>query len=466
MTITTTPAATALDRHRERNTDQAALDAIRKRIDEAGVQYLYYQAVTITGRVVGKVVPARHLARNAERGVQLHRTAVSDLQTDRAGNLLGGGAEAAEFTAVPDLDTFAVLPWDSSTGRFFCRLYEPDHRPEAGGRPLATDVRGNLLRRHAAFTARTGLELRSGCEPEMTWSGPGLDARFRPGSSPAYHVDHLERYRPIYQKVISYGQALGLDMIEGDYEDPGQLELNWMYDHADRTADRLVVYRQICRQVARELGVTASFMPKPATGMMGNGCHHNLSLWRDGVNVLADPGVTELHLTETGRHALGGILSHAAGAMAVMGATVNSYKRYWDAGQFAPSQINWGMDNKTCTVRLSANGRLEFKLPDAMVNPYLSHAVLLAAIEDGLAHGTDPGPAQHGSSYDGDAPRFDRLPLTLGEALDAFEADPVVEDALGTELVELYGAFKRDEWARFCGTVTDWEHAMYAEETP
>ncbi|MFG3205103.1 glutamine synthetase family protein [Streptomyces sp. NPDC048192] len=465
MTSTVISGATALDRHRERNTDRAAIAEIQACIAESGVQYLYYQAVTVTGRVVGKVVPAGHLARNAEKGVQLHRTAVSDLQVDRAGTLLGGGVEAAEFTAVPDLDTFAVLPWDTSVGRFFCRLYEPGHRPGVGGQPLATDVRGNLLRLHAGFTERTGLELRTGCEPEMTWSGPGLDARFRPGSSPAYHVDHLERYRPIYQKVIGYARALGLDMIEGDYEDPGQLELNWMYDHADLTADRLIVYRQICRQVARELGVTASFMPKPATGMMGNGCHHNLSLWRGEQNVLAEPGVRELHLTETGRHALGGILTHAAGAMAVMGPTVNSYKRYWDSGQFAPSQINWGMDNKTCTVRLSANGRLEFKLPDAMVNPYLSHAVLLAAIEDGLDNRIDPGPAQRGSSYAGEV-AFAKLPLTLGEALDAFAADEVVKTALGSELVELYSELKRDEWARFCGAVTDWEHMMYAEEAP
>ncbi len=306
----------------------------------------------------------------------------------------------------------------------------------------------------------------------MTWTGPGLDARFRPGSSPAYHVDHLERYRPVYQKVISYAQALGLDMIEGDYEDPGQLELNWLFDRANLTADRLVTYRQVCRQVGRELGVTPSFMPKPAAGMMGNGCHHNVSLWTvpaedgaRGVNILEEPGRTELHLSEAGRHALGGILSHAAGGMLVFGSTVNSYKRYWDAGQFAPSQINWGMDNKTCTVRLSAVGRLEFKLPDAMVNPYLSHAVLLRSIEDGLAARTDPGEPQAGSSYGG-ASKFPPLPLTLGEALSAFDGDPVVRSALGDELADLLVAYKADEWARFCGTVTDWEHQMYAEALP
>jgi len=463
--MTTTP----LERHREVNADAGTLAAIRGRIEAAGVEYVYYQGVTITGRVIGKVVPARHLARNAERGVQLHRTAAADLQTTRDGRLLGGGVEAAEFTMLPDLDTFAVLPWDTKVARFFCRMYEPGHfGGGAGGAAYAGDVRGNLIRVHQEFTARTGLELRSGCEPEMTWTGPGLEARFRPGSSPAYHVEHLERYRPVYQKVISYAQALGLDMIEGDYEDPGQLELNWLFDHANRTADRLVSYRQICRQVGRELGVTPSFMPKPATGMMGNGCHHNVSLWTTGpqqANVLEEPGRTDLHLSPAGRHALGGILAHAAGGMLVFGSTVNSYKRYWDAGQFAPSQINWGMDNKTCTVRLPAVGRLEFKLPDAMVNPYLSHAVLLKSIEDGLAAGTDPGEPQAGSSYDGTS-KFARLPLTLGEALSAFQDDPVVRSALGAELSDLLIDFKTDEWARFCGTVTDWEFQTYSAALP
>ncbi|MDH6125041.1 glutamine synthetase [Kitasatospora sp. GP82] len=464
MTMAVTRTRSELDGHRERNTDQAAVGAVREQLAAAEVEYIYYQTVTLTGRVIGKVVPAGHLARIAERGVQLHRTGLSDLQTDRDGTLLGGGCEAAEVTALPDLDTFAVLPWDTRVGRFFCRLYEPDHRPDGtAGRALPTDVRANLARVHARFTARTGLELRSGCEPEMSWTGLDLEPRNRPNTSPAYHIDHLERNRPIYQKVIGYARALGFDMIEGDYEDPGQLELNWMFDHADRTADRVVVYRQICRQVARELGVTASFMPKPANDRKGNGCHHNLSLWRGDDNVLADKDMRELHLTDTGRHALGGLLAHAAATTAVMGPTVNSYKRYWHAGQFAPTRIDWGMDNKTCTVRLSANGRLEFKLPDAMVNPYLSHAVLIAAIEDGLDNRLDPGPPQ-GSGRATDESRPAALPQTLGEALERFTADPVVTKALGTELTTLYTDLKRDEWARYCGAVTDWEHMMYAHE--
>jgi len=457
---------TPLDRHRQANADAGAVDEIARTIEAAGVEFVYYQGITITGRVIGKVVPSRHLRRNLDRGVNLHRTAISDLQSDRAGTLLGGGVHAAEFTAMPDLDTFAVLPWDSTVARFFTQIYEPDHLPEVGGARLATDSRGVLKRVHAEFTERTGMVMKSGCEPEMTWKGPGTEVRFAPGSSPAYHVDNLEVMRPVYQRVIRYAQALGLDMIEGDYEDPGQLELNWMFDHADLTADRLVVYRQVCRQVARELGLVASFMPKPATGMMGNGCHHNVSFWRDGVNVLADPGRTELHLTAEGRHALGGILSHAAGSMLINGSTVNSYKRYWDAGQFAPSRINWGMDNKTCTVRLSANGRLEYKLPDASVNPYLSHAALIASAADGFDNRLDPGPPQAGSSYQGGDEQFAPLPLTLAEAIDAFRKDDVVRGALGDGLSDLLVEYKTDEWARFCAAVTDWEQDRYEQAIP
>jgi glutamine synthetase len=153
--------------------------------------------------------------------------------------------------------------------------------------------------------------------------------------------------------------------------------------------------------------------------------------------------------------------------MVINGSTVNSYKRYWDAGQFAPSRINWGLDNKTCSVRLSAPGRLEYKLPDAAVNPYLSHAVMIAACEDGLKNATDPGEPTVGSSDEGEVDdRFPRLPLTLGEAIAAFEQDDVLTSALGEELSQLLVDYHADEWARFCGAVTDWERDLYWDDAP
>lgn len=453
---------TPLDRHRHENTTDSRISEIDTVIRERGVQYVYYQLVTLSGRTVAKVVPAEHLLRNLEKGVQFHRTAMTDLHTDRTGRLLGGGVEAAELTAIPDLDTFAVLPWDTSVARFLCTAYEPDHIAEVGGDYLALDTRATLRRTHAEFTEETGLILKSGCEPEMTWYGPGMEVPVRPGGSAAYQTANLELMRPVYQKVITYAREFGLDMIEGDYEDPGQLELNWLFDECGLTADRLITYRMICHQVARELGIRASFMPKPAQGSMGNGCHHNVSLWRGDENVFVEPGRRDLHLTKVGLHALGGMLAHAAGSIAIMASTVNSYKRFWDGGQFAPTTVNWGMDNKTCTVRLSAIGRLEYKVPDASVNPYLSHTVLLAAMKHGIDNATDPGDPQVGSSYDGDSVHA-KLPLTLGDAVAAFDENPVIKGALPVELATQYSAVKFDEWARACGAVTDFDRDMYLE---
>ena len=448
----------SLEEHRKLNTEFAAVEEIERRIGESGVEHVHYQTVTISGRVVGKTVPARHLRRGLDTGVQMIRTVLADMHTDGAGVLLGGGEDAREFIAMPDLDTFAVLPWDTTTARFLCRLYEPEHGPkEVAGRPLPTDARGNLLRLHAGFTARTGLEMRSGCELESTWSGAGEEVGHR--VSPAFHTESLERLRPVYQRIVAYGQALGLDMVEGGHEGgAGQLEMNWGHGRAEHTADRLIAYRQICRQVARELGAAVTFMPKPPGKGLGNGCHHNVSLWQGEENVFTHRETRSLHLTEAGCHALGGVLRHAAAMTAVLCPTVNSYKRLLQGSDFTPSRIDWGRETKTCTVRLPANGRLELRLPDALANPYLSHAVLLAAMEDGIHAEIDPGPAKGNGAG---AERFTPLPENLGQSLELFTSDPVVISALGPELADLFLETKSAEWHRFCSSVTDWETAEY-----
>jgi glutamine synthetase len=455
----------ALDRQLAAN---AALEPdLAARIREAGVEFVYYQFVTLNGRVMAKVVPARHLARNLERGVQFHGSAVTDLATSRAGTLIASGGEAEEFVALPEAATFQVLPWDSGFARMFCNLYQRRDRTSGAGAPLPTCVRSNLRRVHAAFREHTGLQLRSGTEPEMSWLGPEIEPWSQPNVSPAYHFGALEMMRPIVRKVVGYAQALGLDMIEGDYEDAGQLELNFQYDDCERTCDNLVTYRQVCAQVAREFGVIASFMPKPTVGAMANGCHHNLSLWRGEENVFADPADPTLHVTEMARHALGGLLVHAPGMLALCAPTVNSYARYWDTGQFGPGAVNWGFDNRTCAVRVSASGRLEYKLPDASVNPYLSHAAVLAAMSHGLDEQLDPGLPQAGDSYDPDiAATYAPLPKTLGDALALLAADDVVRRSLPPALYAAFMEYKTDEWGRYCSTVTEWHREMYLRALP
>jgi glutamine synthetase len=462
---------TALERELGDNTRSAGLQEVMARIREHGVTHVYLQYTSVPGRVMGKILPTSHFERIAYSGLAWTYLSAGGFASDIRGRLIGPtGAAAAEGLLIPDLSTFEVLPWDTDMARVFCDHF---HRPDDAHRPgeLALgDCRANLKRAVAELEAAHGLTLKTGCEPEMSWFPSAAEitseiSKLPAHISTAYHIGHIEEIRPILKQVTKYGQALGLDMIQADYEDPGQIEMNFMFGNALQTADRLVTYRQICMQVAKEFGVLATFMPKPVPGIMANGCHHHLSLWAGERSAFADEGSSDLN--DLGRHAAGGLLAHARGSSAICAPTVNSYARYWDAGLFAPSIPVWGYDNRLGIVRVLGS-RLEYRAPDACCNPYLTHAVLIAALRDGIENEIDPGPPLGGSDQTPtvEDARFALLPSTLGEALDALAEDDVVRAALPAEIFDTFMQMKRDEWARSCSAVTDWARDMYLNYLP
>ena len=244
-------------------------------------------------------------------------------------------------------------------------------------------------------------------------------------------------------RAIEYSRAMGLDMIQGDHEDaPGQLELNWMYDDCLRTADRLTTYRQICAQVAREFNLIACFMSKPFMGVSASGCHHNLSLWRGGEQRLNKLGADSLPGLEDnftylkggentflpvggdpkpgpiGLHCIGGLIKHVGALTAIGSSTVNSYRRLWDTGFWAPVYADWGYQNRTCALRISAPGRFEYRSVDSTVNPYLMAGALLKAFDDGINRKLDPGEPEERNIYVAMAAgkKVKKLPMSLGEA--------------------------------------------------
>jgi glutamine synthetase len=236
---------------------------VRAQIDRLEITYIYYQFISVTGRVVGKGIPADHWEKIAERGFQLVYGATANLFMDRLDNYIGYGPEAAELVGIPDPETFVQLPWDKRVARVFCTCFRNRDEPEDAGAPLTSDCRGNLRRIHEKFQADHGYHLRHGMEPEMMWLKKGPDGKPAEGFSKpyCYHIDQFESLRPVVMKVIEYARAMGLDMIQGDHEDaPGQLELNFDFDEALRTCDRLTTYRQVCAQVAREFDLIACFM--------------------------------------------------------------------------------------------------------------------------------------------------------------------------------------------------------------
>ena len=471
---------------------------VRKRIDALGIEYLYLQFVSVTGRIMGKGIPADHWESIAEKGFQLVYGATMNLFLNRHGEYLGYGPEAAELVGIPEPETFMQLPWDKRVARMWCTLFRNREEREDPGAFLTADARGNLRRIHDQFKKDHGLELRHGTEPEMMWLKKGEDGEPNGGYSRpyCYHIDQFESLRPVYMRVIDYCRKMGLDMIQGDHEDsPGQLELNFTYDDALRTADRLATYRQICAQVAREFDIIACFMCKPFMGVSANGCHHNISLWKGGkdeVKALGNdpkklPGMKQNYIYrqggkntfmpdtddvqlpgKIGLKAIGGIVEASRRA---------DRHRLLDRQFLSPAVGH----------RLLGAGLLRLGLPEPHDGPARLRARPLrisrrrrhgepasdgggAAEGDGRRPEEQPrsGPPEERNIYQAmeAGKQVKKLPMTLGDALEALKKDEVIRSAMPGEMYRLYDEYKRDEWERFLHTSTEWDLKMYLDCLP
>ncbi len=488
---------TDLERHVNAPGRAQLVKQMREKIDKLGITYIYFQFVSVTGRIVGKGIPADHWERVSEKGFQLVYGSTANLFIDRHGNYIGYGPEASELVGIADPETFVQLPWDKRIARVFCTCFRNREERVDPGAHLTSDCRGNLRIIHHEFEAKHKMHLRIGTEPEMMWLKLDENKQLQGGVTKpnCYHIDQFEELRPAFMRVVEYSQAMGFDMIQGDHEDaPGQLELNWMFDDALRNSDRLTTYRQICAQVAREKGLHACFMSKPFMNVSASGCHHNMSLWSGGKDkfnqlgqvplpgardvfsyreggtnhFLPDPRFDKVKPGPVGLQAIGGVIAHLKALTSIGSSTVNSYRRLWDTGFWAPVFADWGFQNRTCALRVSAPGRFEYRSVDSMVNPYLMAAALLKAFDDGIDHNLDPGEPEERNIYDAmeAGKQVTKLPMTLGEALQELEKDKVVRAAMPDEMYRVYHHYKNDEWERFNHTVTNWDLERYLDCLP
>ena len=244
--------------------------------------------------------------------------------------------------------------------------------------------------------------------------------------------------------------------------------MNFQFDEALRTCDRLTTYRQICAQVAREFDLIACFMSKPFMGVSASGCHHNVSMWRggeDSVNGMGKtkvPGLSDSFMYRhggenlfmplagqvkpgpVGLNCLAGVIEHLPALTAIGCSTVNSYRRLWDTGFWAPVYADWGYQNRTCGLRVSARGRFEYRAVDSMVNPYIMASALLRAFDDGITRNLDPGEPEQRNIYDAmeSGKKVTKLPLSLGEALDRMSEDEVIKSALPEDMYRVFHALQ------------------------
>jgi glutamine synthetase len=433
-------------------------------LEEFDIRYVLAQFVDIHGAAKAKAVPVQHLDMVLDDGAGFAGFALWGL---------GMGPHGPDYMARGDLATLAPMPWMPAFARIACDGH-------VKGRPYEYCSRVALKRVLAAL-ADEGYTLYTGIEPEFMLLQRGTDGTLAPADAtdtldkPCYDYKGLARQAACLDEMTQALRTGGLDVYQIDHEDAnGQFEVNFTYADALTTADRFVYLKMAVSEIARAHGLVATFMPKPFADRTGTGAHFHVSLGNAQVRNLfhddADP--QGMGLSALGYHFLAGLLAHAPALAAVCAPTVNSYKRLvvghsLSGATWAPAYIAYGDNNRTACVRIPY-GRIEMRLADGSMNPYLATAAILAAGMDGVRRRLDPGTPCNENLYEMDAAQLCErgiglLPQTLGDAVAAFQRDEVVRGAFGDALAAEFVKLKRMEWTEYCRHVSGWETGRYLE---
>jgi len=434
---------------------------IKSLIAEKGIEYFFCSFVEMSGAPKAKLVPATNFDEMAREGAGFAGFAAGDL---------GQGPHDPDVMSVPDFNSLMVLPWRKNVAWVPGNLH-------VNGAPWPYCPR-TILSRQLARARKKGYTLNVGVEPEFMLLKKNALDQYEPwdaldnAAKPCYDLRALYRNLDVMTTLIGYMQELGWGPYANDHEDANcQFEINWHYSDAMTTADRHTFFKWMVRTVAEQHGLWATFMPKPFANLTGNGAHYHISLADTaGKNLFLDEK-DALGLSKLARWFMGGLLHHARGLAAVIAPLVNSYKRLIrgaprSGATWAPVYVTYGASNRTQMIRIPAPGRLENRVADGAANPYLACAAMLAAGLDGIENKMDPGQVNASNLYEVPEEDLRRrkikfLPTTLSKAVDCFEQDEVLQDALGKPYAAYYAGVKRDEWREFHQSVGQWERDRY-----
>jgi len=435
-------------------------ESVLANVNERGIKFIDLQFTDVGGAVKNVTIPL----------AELHATLNHGIWFD--GSSMEGFARVAEsdMHLVPDLSTFAVLPWLSgseATARLICNVFTPDGQPFLGD-PRA--VLANVLKK----AEKMGFQYHAGPELEFFLLKPGPDNAVippRPVDSASYFDQPTNiQATGLWRRMTETLDAFGIETEAMHHEiAPGQHEMDFRFSSALKTADNIVTFRFVLKTLAQQAGLFATFMPKPIRGIAGSGMHlhQSLSYKANGSNAFSDPGDSH-GLSMIAKRFLAGQLLHARGMCAVLAPLVNSYKRL--GGYEAPVFISWGRINRSALIRIPrshspSSTRIELRCPDPSCNPYLALAVMLAAGLDGIARELPVPDSSEENLYL--LPPAERLaalkvlPRSLDEAVSELEADPVIKEALGNHVYDRFVAAKRLEFEDYRLEVTPWELEKY-----
>jgi glutamine synthetase len=443
------------------------LKELLSRIDDDQVKFLSLQFTDVTGAVKSLDIPITRAEGAVEEGVWFDGSSVEGFAR----------IQESDMRLVPDLDTYAVLPWspaDSRRARIFCDIYQPD------GSAFTGDPRG-ILKRVLENIEGRGWIFNVGPEPEFFLFKRNGPASMHPvphdvgGYFDFSATDEAVRVRT--QLMAALG-SMGLVVEMGHHEVAlGQHEIDFEYADALRTADNILTLKYTVKAIAAQYDLVASFMPKPIFGINGSGMHCHQSLFdKDGKNLFFDPN-DQFNLSGLAYGFIAGQLHHARALSAIVAPTVNSYKRLVP-GYEAPVYVGWAQINRSALIRIPIYSpgreksiRAELRFPDPSANPYLALAAMLAAALDGIEKSMSaPDPLNDINVYE--LTREERqkmgiaeLPGSLAEALHLLDEDAILKSALGPSAYESFTRAKWSEVEEYRTRVTDWEVDRYLEIT-
>jgi len=428
--------------------------------------------VDMQGRLVGKRIPADHFIDEVvDEGVHFCKYLLGtdmEMGTPEGYTLMNWNEGYGDWTAVPDFSTLRPVPWLPGTALVLSDVV--DHQGEA----VAIAPR-QILKTQIERARRMGFDVVMATELEFYLWRETYESAYQKGYRDLqtfgwyledYHFLQSTKAEPFYRQVRNQMRQAGIPVISGKGEaGPGQYEINLAHGPALTAADHHAIYKHGIKEIALAHNLAVTFMAKPDHRLTGSSCHVHVSLTDadTGQNVFYQNGSAGHELSEVGRRFLAGQLALSREWTLLFAPTVNSYKRYASAS-WAPVNIAWAYDNRTCGLRVVGKGsslHIESRLPGADANPYLTLAAILAAGLWGIDHGLDCPPPFDGNAYE--APELPRVPRKLDEAIHLFGESEAAVESFGQDVVDHYLNAARIERDAYDAVVTTWERERYFE---
>jgi len=438
-------------------------DFVLRTIEERGVKFIRLWFTDVVGTLKSVAIAPAEVEGAFAEGLGFDGSAIEGLTR----------SYEADVLAHPDPATFQILPWRGEidpTARMFCDITTPD------GQPAVADPR-NVLKRTLATAAERGFTFYTHPEIEFYLL---KSAQFgEEGPQPVDNAGYFDNVpggtaHDFRRSSVRMLEDLGISVEFSHHEaGPGQNEIDLRYADALTTADNIMTFRTVIKEVAIEQGVYATFMPKPLSGEPGSGMHTHMSLFEGDTNAFFDAG-GQYQLSKIGRQFIAGLLKHAPEITAVTNQFVNSYKRLWGGsteGKLgeAPSFVTWGHNNRSALVRVplykpgkGQSARVEYRAIDSAANPYLAYSLLLAAGLKGIEEGYElPAEAEDNVWELSDSERkalgYKQLPASLDQAVSLMEESELVAETLGEQVFNFVLLNKRREWREYRAQVTPYE---------